>query len=70
MNLKEKITAIAKAKGETRASVERAAGIANGSIADWEKSSPRVRSLQAVAKVLGVSIMDLIEEEEDGTAVQ
>lgn len=70
MEICEKITSLAKAQGESRASIERKAGIANGSIGSWKRKSPTLNKLQAVAKALGVKVADLIEEEEDGPAVQ
>lgn len=70
MNLFEKVMEKAKEKGIRITNLEKAAGMSKGSICKWEHGNPRINNLQAVAKVLGVSIIDLIEEEEDGTAVQ
>lgn len=42
-------------------SLEKQAGLGNGVIRRWEKSSPTVDKLQAVAKVLKVKIEKLIE---------
>ncbi|MFT3982274.1 MAG: helix-turn-helix transcriptional regulator [Lachnospiraceae bacterium] len=41
--------------------LEKRAGIANGTVGRWKSSSPNIRSLQAVAKVLGVKVDELLE---------
>lgn len=61
MDLYEKVKALAEAKGFSIASLEKAAGLANGTIGKWRESSKGVtlNSVKAVATVLEVSIEDL-----------
>lgn len=40
--------------------LERKAGLANGIIGKWEKHTPKVNSLKAVADVFGVTVDELI----------
>lgn len=63
MTITEKIRKLIKNKNETFASLERKAGIANGQIASWEKSSPKLSSLEAVAKALEIPITDLLKDD-------
>lgn len=58
----ENIKELADKKGMSIAAVERAAGLANGTIGKWERSSPTIRSLQLVANVLDVSVSRLVKE--------
>lgn len=58
--LYDKIKEICKEKGLTVASVEKEAGLSNGVISKWNRSSPTVDNLQAVAKVLKVKVDKLI----------
>lgn len=48
-------------KGLSIRSVERDAGLGNGTISKWETSSPSIKNLTAVAEVLGVSPYELME---------
>ena len=56
----ENIQEICNKKGISIAELEREAGLKNGAISKWKTSSPTIKSLQAVAKVLKVSISRLI----------
>lgn len=56
----ENIQEICNKKGISIAELEREAGLKNGAIGKWKTSSPTIKSLQAVAKVLKVSISRLI----------
>lgn len=56
----DKIKEVCKEKGISVTYVEKEAGLGNGSISKWNKSSPTVESLQAVAKILKVEIGKLI----------
>lgn len=56
----DKIKEICNEKGISIASLERSAGLSNGTISKWNDSSPTVENLQAVAKVLKVKIHKLI----------
>lgn len=64
------IKEVCKEKGVSIASVEKKANLSNGTISKWNKSSPTVDKLQAVAVVLKVKIEKLLKEEEDDTAIQ
>ena len=55
---------VCKNKGISISTVEKMANLSNGTICKWKKSSPTVDNLQAVAKVLKVSISKLLEEPE------
>lgn len=57
----DRIKQICREKGISVASVEKQAEISNGAISKWNKASPTVESLQAVAKVLGVTLDKLVE---------
>lgn len=59
-----KIKQICESKGVSVASVEREAGLTNGSISKWDNSKPIAESLHSVAKVLGTTVEDLLEEKE------
>lgn len=54
------IKEVCKEKGITIASVEKKANLSNGTISKWNKSSPTVDKLQAVAVVLKVKIEKLL----------
>lgn len=43
-------------------SLEQKAGLGNGVINGWKNSNPRIDSLKSVAKVLGVTLDELLEE--------
>ena len=59
-----KIKQICYERGVSVASVERDAGLTNGSISKWNNSKPIAESLHSVAKVLGTTVEDLLEEKE------
>lgn len=61
MNIYNNILKIATYQGKSIAQVEKEAGLANGSISKWQKSSPLVKRLDAVANVLNVDIKELME---------
>lgn len=58
--LYDKIKEICKKKGITVSTVEKEAGLSNGTIRKWNNSSPTVDSLKAVANVLKVRVEKLI----------
>lgn len=60
----ERINEEAKKKGWTIAKLERESGIANGAISGWKTSSPTLKKLEAVALTLGMTVCDLLKEEE------
>ena len=54
-----------KEQGLTISGLEKEAGIGNGTISRWNKSSPTVDSLQAVAKVLKCTVEDLLHDKSE-----
>lgn len=62
MELYEKVKAFAEAKGYSIAALEKAAGIANGTIGKWRESSKGVtlNSVKSIANVLEISIEELL----------
>jgi transcriptional regulator with XRE-family HTH domain len=58
--LYDKIKELCQKRGISVASVEKEANLSNGAIRKWNKSSPTVDSLQAVAKVLKVGMEELV----------
>lgn len=57
----DRIKEICKSKKLSVSYVEKEAGLAPGALCRWNKSSPTVAHLQAVAKVLKVKIEKLLE---------
>ena len=57
----DKIKEICKVKGISISLVERQAGLGNGTIGRWNDSSPSVDNLKAVARVLEVTVDELLE---------
>lgn len=57
----EGIKQLCESKGLTIAALERGAGLSNGTVGKWNKSSPTMKNLKAVAKCLGVSVSYLLE---------
>lgn len=58
--LYEKIKQICKEKGVSVRSIEKEAGLSNGAISKWNEVTPKVDSIQAVAKALKVDIKKLL----------
>lgn len=56
----DRIKEICKERKMTVNTVEKEAGLSNGTICKWNKSSPTVDKLQKVAKVFNVKVDDLI----------
>lgn len=48
-------------KKMTRAKLENAAGLGNGTIESWKDGNPTIAKLESVANVLGCRVSDLIE---------
>lgn len=61
----DRVVKAAKEHGMSIAKLERTAGLSNGIISRWKVSSPTVKSVKAVARVLGVSVCDLIGEDDE-----
>lgn len=58
------IRQLCKERGKSLFSLEQECGLANGSINKWDRSSPSISKVIAVATALDVSISVLIEEEQ------
>ena len=58
--LYDKIKEICREKGVSISAVEKEANLGNGAISKWNKSSPTLDNLQAVARVLKVKVEKLI----------
>ena len=61
--LYRKIAEICKEKNIAISALESACGLGHGTIRGWVTSSPRVDSLQKVAKYLDLSIDKLLEQD-------
>ena len=59
----EKIRRLCNVQGKTLASLEKECGLGSGTINKWDKSSPSVNKVVAVANALGVPVISLIEDE-------
>ena len=59
----EKIKKLADERGISIYALEKKAGLQNGNIGKWRESSPTLKSLEAVANALGVSVGSLTESE-------
>lgn len=57
-----KIKALCQEKGISIARLEKECGLGNGVIGRWDKSSPAVRNLKAVADYLGKPIEYFLED--------
>lgn len=56
------IKEICQKKGMSIRSVERQAGLGNGTISGWSKCSPTLEKIRAVADILGCTVDDLITD--------
>ncbi len=56
----DRIKELCQERGTTVAAVEKEANLSNATIRKWNKSSPTVDKLQAVARVLKVRMEELI----------
>lgn len=61
----ETIRQLCKKQGKSLFSLEQECGLGNGSINKWDRSSPSVAKVRAVADALGVSVADLIGEQKE-----
>lgn len=59
----DRIKTICKEMGLSVNCVEKKAGLSNGIISKWNSCSPTVENVQAVAKVLGCTVDDLLHNE-------
>ena len=60
----DKVKKLADDRGISIYALEKEAGLQNGAIGKWRISSPTLKSLQSVAGVLGITIDDLLKEED------
>lgn len=58
------IRALCGEKGVTIAEVERVTGIGNGVIRRWDEGSPRLSSIKRVADFFGVTVDELLKDDE------
>lgn len=68
--LVENIRALCKGRELTLAELERKTGIGNGVIARWATSSPRVDNLAKVADYFGVTVDDLLSDNDTSNSVR
>lgn len=59
----DKVKSLASEKGMSYNELERKAGLTRNSVYKWASSTPSVDKVAAVAKVLGVTIDELMKEE-------
>lgn len=57
----ENVRELAKKKGMSVGELEKAAGLSNGAIFKWRVSSPKVDSVQAVAKALLITLVSAMK---------
>lgn len=60
----ERIIELIKEQRLTKAKVESACGLGNGTIESWKDGNPTISKIEAVANVLGVSLEDLVKKGE------
>lgn len=58
----DNVKRISDEKGISIFQLEKEAGLGNGTIGGWRTSTPRLDSLQAVAKVLKVKVDKLLQD--------
>lgn len=63
-NVKE----LADKRGITIRMLEQRTGLANGTIGKWRNKTPRISSLEAVARALKVTVNQLLKERSDTDA--
>lgn len=61
--LADKIRALCESRGKAVGAVEAACGLSIGAISKWNVSSPTVKNLKAVADYFGVTVDDLLRED-------
>lgn len=65
MSVLNRIKEISKDRGLTLKEVARKAGIGENSIYKWKTTSPSTKTLDKVAKALGVTVEDLMSDSND-----
>lgn len=67
MTLHERIVDLCQKKGVSQSELERAVGIAKGSVTKWKTQEPRSSTIEKVAKYFGVSSTYILKgENEEG----
>ena len=61
--LRAKVEALCKKEGITVAELERACGLSPATIWHWNKSTPIVTAVQAVAKHFGITVEELMKDD-------
>lgn len=61
--LADKIRALCESRGKAVGAVEAACGLSIGAISKWNVSSPTVKNLKAVADYFGVTVDELLRED-------
>lgn len=64
-NLLKRIKSICESKGMSLRQLEQEAGLALNTISRWEKNKPSIDKVKKVADTLGVTMDELLREEED-----
>ena len=64
--LYDNVKKICEEKGISVGKIEKDLQLSNGSICKWNENEPEIRKVQKVADYLGVSIEELLAEEERG----
>lgn len=64
MSLVQRIDALCKQRNTTMTAIERECGLGVSSIRKWDDHSPSLTKVMAVADALGVSVSDLIGEQQ------
>lgn len=65
MSIYQNVKTRAKSMELPISEIEKRAGIANGTIGGWRTGKPFAETLQKVARVLGCTIEDLLNTEEE-----
>ena len=63
------IMTLIKQNNTTVSAVEKKLGWGNGSISKFDKSSPSIKKVKELANELGVSVSELIKEDDDQISV-
>lgn len=64
--LYDNVKKLCEEKGVSILSLEKALGFPRSSICKWNENEPGIRKVQKVADYLGVSIEELLDEDEKG----
>lgn len=56
----EKVKKLAAEKGMNISSLEKKAGIGNGTIGRWKESKPNLKTIEKVAEVLEIPVEELL----------